>query len=467
MVVPWAKLGRTGYVLELAHLPDSLVKHIKYDLTVAPKADGMGFSKRYKMFVENTDRTRLAVPRFYGAKLFGACATDFGAIERLPHARFEGQLRPELGQDAAVKAALVGLKQTGGAILCLQPGAGKTVCALYLAAHLRMKTLVLTHKEFLMNQWIERIREFLPGVSVGRLQQGIVQTDCDVVVGMLQSIATRDYPRAVFGGFGLLVVDESHHVAAPVFSRVMFHVCCPYVLGLTATPERKDGLTNVLHWFMGDIVYRTERRDQRQVQVHVSYFEHEYLRSELPTNKFGRLALASVLTELVALQARNRHVLDLICRYAAQGRKLFVLSDRRQHCVDLQKAFAAAAPSSSSALYLGGMSGEQLKAAEAADVIFATYSLATEGLDIPTLDTLVLATPKSDVVQATGRILRETPGKKHLPLVVDIVDCCTVFFAQFNKRRAFYTRCGFALQGVRKVRKQSSDTCSGYSFKDD
>jgi superfamily II DNA or RNA helicase len=155
--------------------------------------------------------------------------------------------------------------------------------------------------------------------------------------------------------------------------------------------------------------------------------------------------MASFITALTEDAERNRLVVSTIRKYHQTGRKILVLSDRRFHC---DYMLAQCRNSGIDAgLYLGGMSSTDLDASASKSVILATYALATEGLDIPTLDTLVLATPKSDVVQATGRILREGFGKVNGPVIIDVVDSFSIFYAQFNKRKAFYNKSGFDLGG--------------------
>jgi superfamily II DNA or RNA helicase len=129
----------------------------------------------------------------------------------------------------------------GGGLLDVDPGKGKTVMALYILAQLRRKTLVVVHKSFLMNQWIERIEQFLPGARVGRIQgQTVDIDDKDIVLGMLQSLSMKEYPADMFDSFGLTVFDEVHHMGAEVFCQCMMKVTTMYTLGLSGTMQRKD-----------------------------------------------------------------------------------------------------------------------------------------------------------------------------------------------------------------------------------
>ena len=204
----------------------------------------------------------------------------------------------------------------------------------------------------------------------------------------------------------------------------MFQICPKYILGLTATPFRKDGLTKILWWFMKRISFTVEREMNENIKIEIIKYDTE-IDSDLP--------FTQIINKLTELEDRSQIIIDKVNELKKQGRKIIVLSDRREHCKYLNEAIE------NSGLYLGGMKQEELDFNEKnCNVLLATYSLAAEGLDIPTLDTLVLATPKTDVIQAVGRILRETPGKVNDPYVLDIVDSCCE--RQFLKRKLFYKK---------------------------
>jgi predicted helicase len=124
-------------------------------------------------------------------------------------------------------------------------------------------------------------------------------------------------------------------------------------------------------------------------------------------------------------------------------RKVLVLTDRRQHCMNLLELCTEI---TIGGLYIGGMKAEELAESETKSLIIGTFTLAHEGLDIPALDTLILSTPKSDIVQAVGRILRETPGKTNHPLVMDVVDHWGPFKGQYYKRQKYYKSTGFTIR---------------------
>jgi superfamily II DNA or RNA helicase len=133
--------------------------------------------------------------------------------------------------------------------------AHNTVCAINIACRLKLKTLVIVHQTFLQDQWIERIEQFT-NANIGIIRQDkVIIEGKDIVIGMLQSISGRDYDEEIFEQFGLVIYDECHHIGAKVFSKSLQKAGCKYTLGLSATPIRKDGMTKIIHWHLGDTLY--------------------------------------------------------------------------------------------------------------------------------------------------------------------------------------------------------------------
>jgi len=205
---------------------------------------------------------KLYVPRYFGIEHFGT-VNDI----RLPkgddiNITFNGELRDY--QINIVNKYIDHVGESGGGLLDVDPGKGKTVMGLYIISKLKKKTLVVVHKSFLLNQWIERIQQFLPTARVGKIQgQTIDIEDKDIVIGMLQSLSMKDYPENMFDSFGLSIYDETHHLGAEVFSKSMIKCTTNYTLGLSGTMQRKDGLTKVFKLFLGDVVHK-EKTDTKE-----------------------------------------------------------------------------------------------------------------------------------------------------------------------------------------------------------
>ena len=408
---------------------------LKRELTVRPVENAMGFRPpAFKVFREGKSGV-LYVPQHFGAPATHDKRTEPVAT----HVTFHGTLREATRQPEAFAKGVEAFEKHGGGVLSLPPGFGKTAMGLAFAAHLKVRTMIIVHKEFLANQWKERIEQFCPGASVGRIQQDVFDTEHDFVITMIQTMCSRSFEHRLFDSFGLVIVDEAHHIGAAAFSQTMFKLCPKYTLGLTATPERKDGLTHLLYWFMGPEFFRVQRENQETTRVETIWYDDPLYLMSPPATKFGKINMAGMITQLTELSDRNRLIITRILDLDPT-RHVLVLSDRRDHCFWFQRNLPG------SALYLGGMSEQDLEQSAKARIIIATYSMAQEGLDIPVLDTLVMATPHSDVTQAVGRIMRETPGKHNTPLIIDIADRWSVFHSMERKRRKVYTAAGFVTE---------------------
>ena len=421
------KLTRSGCVV-----PDT--SEIKKELTVRPivNADFGVAPPSFKVF--RKAKSGLCVPRYYAEEKFGNVVEDIRPKPEKIKISFKGKLRDETHQNEALSKAI----EAGHGILSLPCGFGKTTVSLAIACKLGYRTMIVVHKEFLANQWKERIQQFCPGASIGIVRQNKKEVNCDFVIAMLQSLSLKEYSFEDFDSIGTLIVDEAHHICAKVFSQSLFKLCPKHTFGLSATPNRKDGLTKVLHWFMGPTFFSVERKNQDQVDVFPLVYTCPRFEDPPPCTRFGKLSLPTMITELAEMPDRNRMILQTIKDVVKTTRQILVLSDRRFHCEFLHQKFKT-----TSGLYMGGMKEADLAESSKKQIIFATFSQAHEGLDIPSLDTVILATPKSDIVQSIGRIMRETKGKKNNPRIYDVVDHWSVFFAMYNKRLRVYRQGGF------------------------
>jgi len=430
----FSMLCRTGYVID-AH-PET-----KKELTVRALENALGFCPPpFKVFKETT-KHRLVIPRFFGEEKFGPAHGDARSEPVRVTIPFTGQLR-----DHQVEALS---KYKGSGVLSLDTGLGKTVCALAISARMGVRTLIIVHKEFLANQWIERIQQFCPGCSVGRVQQDQCDLDHPFVIAMIQTLCMRSHDPSTFESVGLVIVDEAHHVGAPAFSQAMFTMCPRYTLGLTATPDRKDGLTRILYWFLGPCFFAKYRTQSTNVTVHAIRFMHPEFKKPPPVSRIGKVCLATMVNMLVDLPERNSLILSVIRDAMKTHKHILVLSDRRSHCDWLVQKLAPNA-----GVYMGGMKQAELDESARKHVVVGTFSLAHEGLDIPTLSAIVFATPHSDVRQAVGRILRVSGPKD----VYDIVDTWNVMNAMYGRRLNIYKAAGFQVP-VADEKETDRDAC--------
>jgi len=428
--------SKRGYVLQKATLTSGVLSSIRTDLTVAPLANpsAPGTPTSFPVFLE--DDVEMRVPRFYGQQKFGRDPSPTFPCDDAELASTI-RLKTELDQPVVVEKTLRSLRDVGGAVVCLPCGFGKTTVALYVASALGVKTLVIVHKSILADQWRERIAQFLPASTVGKIQGKTADVRHDIVIATIQSLAMRDYPPETFEGFGLTIIDECHHAPAAVFSRVFFRIgATRFTLGLSATPTRRDGLTPVLHHFVGPFSYEKTQRTEAGVSVDIVRYRHALFDAPPPVLYNGKANVSKMVTQTTEISERTRMIADKISD-VSKTRRTIVLTDRRAHCADI----VALVPGS--ALYVGGMKPADRAVAEKAHVIVSTFALANEGLDIPGLSAIILASPKSDVVQSVGRVMRSGGGSD--ALVVDVSDEWGLFQGQAKKRRAYYASCGFKI----------------------
>jgi superfamily II DNA or RNA helicase len=321
-----------------------------------------------------------------------------------------------------------------------------TVLALYVACQLKVKTLVIVHKNFLLNQWKARAEEFT-NAKIGIIQRDkVIVEGKDIVLGMLQSIAKNKYDYDMFNQFGLVIFDEAHHAPSKYFSQALPIISCRKTLALSATPKRADRLEKVLYWYFGDIIYKSPPETMNQVLVKIYNYNitHKDFR-EFMCNYGKEVNRPKTISKLIEIKKRNEFIISILKELLIEEeRKIIILSDRLEH-LNILRLMLDNLEITTTSLYIGGLKQKVLDEAEKAQVIFATYSMAAEALDIPTLNTLMMVTPRKEIEQAVGRITRK---KDHpvQPTIIDIIDKIDCFHSQSVGRNRFYTKKNFKVK---------------------
>ena len=464
-----------------------------------------------------------------------------------------------------------------------------TVIGLNIISQLKKKALIIVHKEFLLNQWIERIKMFLPDAQIGRIQAKTFDiVGKDIVIAMLQSLSMKKFEDDAFSSFGTAITDECfvgstllktekglfkieelynmwinkielpliysynieknvielkkmcyawqkqnccliestinnfkikstpnhkfltnngyreinnlnkydnvlctcnnnnvynryiekkipiltntefvydievednhnfiiadinnngvivsncHHISSEVFSRALPKVSFKYTLGLTATPNRADGLQKVFEWFLGPIVYKGKKDKQHNVFIKIFNIEDtNETYCKLEKGYDDKPVTARMINNVANYIPRTNVIISIIQQVMSEPeRKMILLSDRRDHLKTFYTRLTELGYDVG--YYIGGMKQKDLDISETKPIILGTFSMSSEALDIPELNTLFMTTPKSNIEQSVGRILRKTHNVR--PLIIDIKDDFVPFKNQANKRKTFYKKCKY------------------------
>ena len=535
-------LGSKGYTLLKCELTPEQQHAIKTELTVKPQTHGFNNVNQPTFPVYRESINKIYVPHYYGISQFGVPLTYKISEGTDIDLKFNGSLRDY--QEPVVYKFINYVKQynVGGGLLELPCAWGKTSASLYILGQLKKKTLVIVHKEFLMNQWIERIHQFLPDATIGKIQGQVIDVENkDIVLCMIQSLVSKEYPSHLFESFGFTIIDEVHHISSQTFSNSLFKVVTKYMLGLSATMERKDGTTKIFKMFLGDVVHKVDVKNEHDVEVRsIVYKTNDDDFNDTILDYKGNPQISSMISKLCQYNYRTEFIIKVLidfikvecvdievieahktkmnletpcCELCNKNdnylikniccgkvkyclpcvEKLINSSDeKRPKCFYCKKVLKytqnyienpyvksketlqtiilshnlnileymykkiVCKNIASVGYYVGGMKEIDLKNTETKQIILASYAMASEGLDIPSLNAEFLITPKTDIVQTVGRILRS----KHLitkPVIYDFVDNHGVFQRQWLKRKAFYKK-----QNYKIIKTTSVEYTSDY-----
>lgn len=432
-------LGNKGYTILKSQLSIKQQLTLKEMLIVKPYIPGSPIQVQKSFPAYRESDKKIYVPRYFGEELFGPAKTIKITEGDDINLEFQGTLRDN--QVPVVDKYTNHVSKGGGGLLELPCGFGKTSIGLNLVSRLKKKTLVIVHKDFLMTQWIERINQFLPTARIGKIQGQVIDIDNkDIVLAMLQSLSMKNYPSTLFDSFGFTIIDEVHHISSEVFSCALFKLVTKYMLGLSATMNRKDGTTKVFKMFLGQVVYKQERsKDENVIVRGITFQSKDEEFNEVELDFRGQTASSKMLSKICNYNYRSEFILKVLRDMIAENPKqqiMMIASYKNILCYMFDSIRHHNI--CTVGYYVGGMKESALKESESKQVVLATYSMAAEGLDIKTLTTLFMITPMTNIEQSVGRILRQ----KHEfePIVVDIIDTHDNFQRQWVKRKSFFKK---------------------------
>lgn len=443
--------------------PKALVEAVREELTM-PNPE---YAKKQRMglWTGNTDR-QLYFYYVDGMDLVVPCGA--GKLIR-PYLSTETMVEQDLADNGTVqypleiplydyqKQAVMAMREAGCGILQSPCGSGKTQMGIALAAKLQRKTLWVTHTADLLNQSYDRAKQYFPESILGKITAGKVHIGSHMTFATVQTLSKLDLQRYKYS-WDAIVVDECHRVSgtpagAKMFYKVMSSLAARYKFGLSATVHRSDGLIKSTFAIIGEVRYQVpdEAVAEKTMQVKVLRRNTEIRISRICLDTDGTL----VYSKLVPYLTGNIDRCRLIVEDLIKNREHYnlVLSDRLEH-LRLLMSLLPEELKSVSAMIDGKMTSKTAKARRLQVVedmrsgkkryLFASFNLAKEGLDIPRLDRLYLATPKKDyaaVTQSIGRIARTFNGKADA-VCYDYVDDIGFCENQWKKRRTSYRKAG-------------------------
>lgn len=332
-----------------------------------------------------------------------------------------------------------GRKSFSGVILEAKTGSGKTICCLEMARRLNNKTLVVVHTTVLLKQWQEEIRNIMPTWSCGLIQESVCDVDNnDICIGMLHTLAFREYDPSFYDQFGTVIIDEVDRVASEEFHKVFKKFAPQFIVGVTGTLKRSDGTENLIRHCIGPVVSAVGKMKALDPTI---YF--------IDTRFFWKPGDEDLKNHILTSAERNELIVSNVEKAALSGRHVLVLTIRVPHAENIYRSLIQRL--SKRDISVGIMIGETeeniREIHKSAQVIVATSQLISVGFNNPRLDTLVFAYPPNEVVQPIGRILREHPEKKK-PMVIDIVDTQNIMaFRAAKKRKDEYLSKGWRVEG--------------------
>ena len=436
-----------GYSILKSSVDNDVLAKVKEELTMKPKVNfDMGVKKdndnTFTLYKET--EKRLYIPRYYGFSKFGlpnVCKLTGGSDINV---EFNGKLREYQLEpvNKFLEAAKNPLKM--GGIISVPCGFGKTIMGLYIACQLKKKTMFISHKDFLNQQFVDTVKAFSPNSSIGIIKQNKVDVENkDFIIASLQSLSMKDYDINIFNDIGFIIIDEVHHTGAQVFCRAFKKLHTPIILGLSATLNRKDGMRKVFEYYIGSSVYTMKKKEFTEVEVQIhKYYEPNIEYSGIKQMWNGKENIAAMINNICTFKPRTEYIISVLENIIKKDpeRRILILSERRNLLNNIEKYIIEKnILNKDYGFYVGGMKQCDLNISAEKQIILATYQLASEGFNVPSLNTVIFASPISDIKQSIGRILRERPEeRKYIPLCIDILDEFSVFKRKGYTRAKFY-----------------------------
>lgn len=457
---------RGSLVLPKAMLQEHELHRIRAQLTVTSRA--------YKDFPATTvrayeeDRLTFHLPRHFQTEALWPKVGQWNWVAPTLYHDLKQRmvLDATRGQPAAADAMERHLRSASGGILIAPTGTGKTLISMEIARRFKTPIGVLVYAEHMVDNWVRHAEEHL-GLHIEDV--GFVREDqCDLgkplTIMSVQSLLARRYPTDLYEQIGFLIADEVHRFGAAQWHKTVALFPARYRLGMSADPERKDGLEEIVYWTFGRAAYRLHRKVKAKATVCVfrypaTYTDRSYCTFVRDTD--GRWVPSDPdplrYDKLLASDTkRNQWITQQVVEARLKGRAILVFAKLRHHCETLYQMFDAEKQAdqrlkgTNAALLLGGpvtKKGKQQRSnALKADVMFATYGYAKDAMDAVQLDTLVFASPPGNPLQPIGRLRDINADEKKPMLVIDVYEPNDYSEHRLDRRESLYRSLGHPIR---------------------
>lgn len=379
-------------------------------------------------------------------------------------ASFNGALREEQ------KPAAEALKQTDTGVLSATTAFGKTVIAAYIISQRKTNTLILVHTQSLMNQWQSALKKFLDlhteeplktgkgrkakWSPIGTIGAGKNTLHGNVDIAVMQSLIDKDSVKELVRNYGMIIVDECHHISAVNFEAILKYANAKYVYGLTATPTRQDGQHPIIFMQCGEIIYKVDAKSQAEKRDFEHYLIPKF--TSFRKNYENGTMISKIYGDLAESHLRNKRIVEDVLNSVTKGRTPIILTERKEHAFKLKELINNKCKN---VIVLTGTVSQKEKRLTIEKlnsiphneplIVIATGKYVGEGFDYPRLDTLFLALPiawKGKVAQYAGRLHRNYPGKKEV-IIYDYADIhIPVLERMYQKRLKGYASIGYKVK---------------------
>lgn len=421
-------------------LSDEVKEQITKDLEIKLEASTFVYNAQAK-FLYPLDITDdyVYIPFAYGRTCLGG---PFKCPPRtffpITNVNFTGELRPL--QKEITSEAIEHLNKFGSTIISAYCGVGKTFCSIYLSTKIKLKTLIIVHRIVLVKQWKESIKQFCPDASLQILDSKADKKECDFYIMNASNVPKRD--KEFYSDIGTIIIDEAHLIMAEGLSKCMQMLVPRYVIGLSATPYREDGLNILL-----DLYFGTNKIHRQLNREHISYKLSTSFVPNVEMAQNGKVNWGSLLDSQALHTQRNEMIVRLVkffpervflilCKRIEQGQ--YIVNRLQEEKEDVTSLI-----------------GKQQEYEQKSRILVGTTGKCSVGFDHPRLNSLILACDiQAYFIQVLGRIFRNQANTESIPMVIDIVDKNPILERHYKVRRAVYLEHGGKIKDFGKEFKE-------------